>query len=87
MCLIETYSRVRIGKNLSYMFPIRNCSKQGEALSPSLFNFALQYAVIKVRRSQDGLKLNRTHQLPVYADDFNVLGGSVRAIKKKTQQL
>jgi len=30
MCLRETYSRVRIGKNLSDMFPIRNGLKQGD---------------------------------------------------------
>jgi len=24
MCLNETYSRVRVGKHLSYMFPIKN---------------------------------------------------------------
>jgi hypothetical protein len=31
------------------------------------------------------LKLNDTHQLVVYADDVNILGGSVRAIKKNTE--
>ena len=31
MCLTETYSRVRVGKNLSEMFPIRNGLKQGDA--------------------------------------------------------
>ena len=36
MCLTETYSRVRVGKNLSEMFPIRNGLKQGDALSPLL---------------------------------------------------
>ena len=41
MCLTETYSRVRVGKNLSEMFPIRNDLKQGDVLSPLLFNFAL----------------------------------------------
>ena len=41
MCLTETYSRVRVGKNLSDMFPIRNGLKQGDALSPLLFKFAL----------------------------------------------
>jgi hypothetical protein len=41
MCLIEMYSRVRMGKNLSEMFPVRNGLKQGDALSPLLFNFAL----------------------------------------------
>ena len=30
MCLIETYSRVRVDKNLSDMFPIGNGLKQGE---------------------------------------------------------
>ena len=45
MCLTETYSRVRVGKNLSDMFPIRNVLKQGDALSPLLFNFVLEYAI------------------------------------------
>ena len=48
MCLSETYSRVRVGKNLSEMFPIRNGLKQGDALSPLLFNFALEYAIKRV---------------------------------------
>jgi len=48
MCLTETYSRVRVGKNLSDMFPIRNGLKQGDALSPLLFNFALEYAIRRV---------------------------------------
>ena len=42
MCLTETYSRVRVRKNLSDMFPIRNGLKQGNALSPLLFNFTLE---------------------------------------------
>jgi hypothetical protein len=37
-CLNETYSRVRVGKNLSDRFPVRNGLKQGDALSPLLFN-------------------------------------------------
>jgi hypothetical protein len=32
MCLNETYSRARVGKNLSGMFPFRNGLKQGDAL-------------------------------------------------------
>ena len=32
MCLTETYSRVRVGKNLSDMFPIWNGLKQGDVL-------------------------------------------------------
>ncbi|KAJ4436467.1 hypothetical protein ANN_16498, partial [Periplaneta americana] len=42
MCLSETYRRVRIGQFLSDAFPIHCGLKQGDALSPLLFNFALE---------------------------------------------
>jgi hypothetical protein len=38
MCLNETYSRVHIGKNLSDKFTVQNGLKQGDALSPLLWN-------------------------------------------------
>ena len=87
MCLNETYSTVRIGKNLSVMFPTRNGLKQGDSLSPLLFSFVLEYAIRWVQVNQDGLKLNVTHQLLVNADDDNILGGSVHTIKKDTEAL
>ena len=48
MCLTETYSRVRVGKTLCDMFPIMNDLKQGDALTPLLFNFALGYIKFNV---------------------------------------
>ena len=49
MNVSETYSRVWVGKRLFDMFPIRHGLKQGEALSPLLFNFSIQYAIRRVQ--------------------------------------
>jgi hypothetical protein len=72
---------------LSDRFPIRNGLKRGDALSPLLFNVALEYAIRRVRVIQGGLKLNGRHQLLVYADDVNILGGSVHTIKENAEAL
>ena len=64
------------------MFPIKNGWKQGNALSPLLFNFAVEYVIKRVQVNQEGLKVNGTHHLLVYADGVNILVGSVCVIKK-----
>ena len=85
LCLSEACSRVQVGKHLSEMFPIKNGLRQGDALSLLLFNFAVEYAIRRVQVNQDGLKLNGTHQVLVYVNAINILGGSVHTVKENTE--
>jgi hypothetical protein len=87
MCLNETYNKECIGKHLSDNFPIQNGLKQGDALSPLFFTFALEYAIRKVQENQVGLKLYGTHQLLAYADDVNLLGDNTDNINKNAGTL
>jgi hypothetical protein len=78
---------VLIGEHLSNSSLIQNSLKQGDALSPLLFNYALEYDIMKVQVNQVGLKLNGKHQLLAYADDVNLLGDNINTINKSTETL
>jgi hypothetical protein len=47
--------------------------------------YLTSYAIREVQENQVGLKLNGTHQLLFYADDVNLMGNNVDAIKKNTE--
>ena len=67
------------------MFLIKNGVKQ-DALSPLIFNFALEYSIRRVQVNQGGLKLKGKLLMLVYAD-VNIVGGRIRTIQKNTETL
>jgi hypothetical protein len=72
---------------LSDNFPIQNSLKQGDALSPLLFNFALECTIRKFQENQMGVKLDETHQPLVYAEYVNLLGDKINTVQKKRETL
>ena len=85
MCLSETCSRVRVGRFLADAFPIHCGVKQVDALSPLLFNFALDYAIRRVQENRIGLDMNGKYQLFVYADDVNMRGQNLQTVRENIE--
>jgi hypothetical protein len=80
VCPSETCSRVWVGKLLPDTSFFRNGLQQGDASSPLVFTMTLEYDIQSMQANQEGLKLNGTHQLLVYADDGNILVDDVNIL-------
>ena len=72
---------------MSSSFHIENGLKQGDVLSPILFNFALEYVIRNLQETKLELDMNGTHQVLAYADDVNLIGDDIRTIERNADVL
>ena len=80
-------NEVRMFKHLSDAFPITMVGKKGDALSPLLFNVALEYTIRNVHAYRESFKLNGVQPLPVYADYINLFGENIQTVKRNKKAL
>lgn len=87
MTMKETVDQVKIGGELTEEFQISQGLKQGDALAPMPFNLALEYIVRKTQVDVNATIINRSVQLVGYADNLNILGRSLPAMKETFLEL
>ena len=74
-CVRKTRSTVRMEGTLSYFFENKTGLKQGDPLSPVLFNLALQKVLQSIKMVPSGIKIGKEKlNILVYADDIVLIG-------------
>lgn len=71
LTLTQTMNSVRIAGELSEKFMVKEGLRQGNPLSPVLFNVALEKVINSINRS--GLVYQRRHQCLAFGDDLVIL--------------
>jgi len=88
MCMENTQYKIRVKSTVSEAFEVRAGLKQGDSLSPTLFNIALEKAIRKLHLETTGVEIGlQRKQIHGFADDLNILGNSLDETEKAAQAL
>jgi len=85
MCNTDTYSRIKLKNISSHTFKIENGLRQGDAMSPVLFNLALERVIRKVPRTKD-LTLKDGNIILACADDIVIIEKTQEEVKKSNDR-
>ncbi|KAE9540045.1 hypothetical protein AGLY_005297 [Aphis glycines] len=86
LCNTNISSRVKVNNEISSPFTINSGLKQGDAMSPALFNMALESVIRKIPRTET-LNPDEGNILLAYADDIVVIGNSQESIQSTVEEL
>lgn len=81
VCMEGGISKVRVNNKLSSSFEINSGLKQGDALSPLLFNLVLEKAMRSAEIKTELLSAQGPKLLLAYADDIDLVGDSTLSTK------
>jgi len=83
-CVQKTRSMVRIEGTLSSFFENKTSLKQGDPLSPILFNLALQKVIPSIKMVPSGTKICKEQlNILAYADEIALIGKNEVEIRKR----
>jgi RNAse (barnase) inhibitor barstar len=88
-CVQKSKCKVKFNGELSEDFSVETGLRQGDALSPTLFNIALESVVREVLDDVTGLRIGEGHQitLAAYADDIIIIGETEEDLKWSAEKL
>lgn len=86
-CICDSRSRVRVGDMVSDIFDINNGLRQGDALSPLLFNVALEKATRAAELVVEMYTQRGPQLILAFADDIDIVGTSTIKVKEQFTRL
>lgn len=89
-CMQNSRCKIKFNTIISEEFTVTTGVKQDDALSPVLFNFALESVVREIQKSKlGGLNIGQGKQLilTAYAGDIAVIAESENYLKRTTKRL
>lgn len=87
MTLERTSCKIMIDGEISDSFPINRGLRQGDPISPIIFNLCLEWSIRHSDLYRRGTILHHKHQLLAYADDIALLTRSTSELKRVFSKL
>jgi len=87
LSVINSRCKVRVNGEMSEDFGVDTGVRQGDGLSPILFNLALETALQQVKKSDVGIKIGKTINILAFADDVVIMAENIQDLKELTKTL